>query len=264
MMPVRPARPPAPAQSQPAITSSLRIARRTARTPASKPAEAWPSPQAKEELMLVKERMTRSPIVAAPELPVPEALHLMRQEHIRRLPVVDKSGRLVGIVSDRDLLLASPSPATSLSAWEITYLLGRITVRDVMTRKVITVTEDSPLEDAARIMADSKIGGLPVVRDGALVGIITETDLFKLFLELLGARERGVRVTVLVPNIPGEIAKVTRAVADCGGNIIAMAEFTGTDPSNRRVLVKATGASREDLLAALTPAVAGIEDVREV
>jgi len=214
--------------------------------------------------MLVKERMTRLPIVATPDLPVPEALHLMRQEHIRRMPVVDKSGRLVGIVSDRDLLLASPSPATSLSAWEITYLLGKITVHDVMTKKVITVTEDTPLEDAARIMADSKIGGLPVVRDGALVGIITETDLFKLFLELLGARERGVRVTMLVPNIPGEMAKLTRAITDCGGNIIAVAGFTGTDPSNRRVLVKANGVSREALVGALTPVVTEIEDVREV
>ena len=214
--------------------------------------------------MLVKERMTRLPIVATPDLPVPEALHLMRQEHIRRMPVVDKSGRLVGIVSDRDLLLASPSPATSLSAWEITYLLGKITVHDVMTKKVITVTEDTPLEDAARIMADSKIGGLPVVRDGALVGIITETDLFKLFLELLGARERGVRVTMLVPNVPGEMAKMTRAVTDCGGNIIAVAGFTGTDPSNRRVLVKANGVSRGALVGALTPVVTEIEDVREV
>jgi acetoin utilization protein AcuB len=214
--------------------------------------------------MLVKERMTRQPIVAAPDLPVPEALNLMRQEHIRRLPVVDKGGRLIGIVSDRDLLLASPSPATSLSVWEITYLLGKITVHDVMTKGVITVTEDTPLEDAARIMADSKIGGLPVVRDGALVGIITETDLFKLFLELLGARERGVRVTVLVQNVPGEMARLTRAVADCGGNIIAMAAFSGTDPSNRRVLVKANGASRDDLVAALAPAVTEIEDVREV
>ncbi|MCJ7710227.1 MAG: CBS domain-containing protein [Chloroflexi bacterium] len=213
--------------------------------------------------MLVKERMTRQAIVAAPDLPILDALHLMRQEHIRRLPVVDKSGRLVGIVSDRDLLLASPSPATSLSAWELTHLLAKVTLRDVMSKKVITVTEDTPLEDAARIMADSKIGGLPVVRNGSLVGIITETDLFKLFLELLGAREPGVRVTAFVQNVPGEMAKLTRAVTDCGGNIIAMAAFAGTDPSNRRVLVKANGVSREDLVAALTPVVTEIEDVRE-
>jgi acetoin utilization protein AcuB len=214
--------------------------------------------------MLVHERMSRNPYTITAETPVEEALKRMREFHVRRFPVVNSAGKLAGIVAERDLLYASPSPATSLSIYELHYLLSKLTVGEVMTKDVVTVAEDTPVEDAARIMTDRKIGSLPVVRDGQLVGIITETDLFKLFLELLGARERGVRVTVLVPNIPGEIAKVTRAVADCGGNIIAMAEFTGTDPSNRRVLVKATGASREDLLAALTPAVAGIEDVREV
>ncbi len=213
--------------------------------------------------MLVKERMSKRTIVAAPEVSVPEALKLMQREHIRRLPVIDKGGKLVGIVSDKDLLHASPSPATSLSVWEVTYLLGKITVRDVMTRKVITVSEDTPVEDAARIMADNKIGGLPVIRGGTMVGIITETDLFKLFVELLGARERGVRVTMLVPETPGELAKVTRAVADCGGNIVAVAELSGTDTSNRQVMVKATGVATEALLAALKPIVLEIEDVRE-
>ncbi len=220
--------------------------------------------QAREDLMLVKERMSTRTIVAAPDLPVPEALNVMRKEHIRRLPVVDKRGKVVGIVSDKDLLHASPSPATSLSVWEVTYLLGRIRVRDVMTSKVITVTEDTPVEDAARIMADNKIGGLPVVRDGSLVGIITETDLFKLFVELLGAREPGIRVTMLVPETPGSLAKVTRAVTDCGGNIVAVAELSGTSASNRQVMVKATGVSRETLLAALQPTVIEIGDVREV
>ncbi len=214
--------------------------------------------------MLVKERMSKRTIVAAPDLPVPEALILMQRERIRRLPVIDKAGRLVGIVSDKDLLHASPSPATSLSVWEMTYLLGRITVRDVMTRKVITVAEDTPVEDAARMMADHKIGGLPVVSGKSVVGIITETDLFKLFVELLGARERGIRVTMLVPETPGELATVTRAVADCGGNIVAVAELSGADTSNRQVMVKATGVPREALIAALEPVVLKIEDVREV
>ena len=214
--------------------------------------------------MFVKERMTRQVITATPDLPVPEALNTMHRAGIRRMPVVDKSGRLVGIVSDRDLLRASPSPATSLSVYEIPYLLSKITVKNVMTGKVITVTGDTPLEDAARIMADNKIGGLPVVEDGALVGIITETDLFRLFVELLAARDPGVRVTMLVPNVPGELAKVTRAVADSGGNIVAMAEFAAPDPAFRQVLVKATGITREALVTALTPAVAEIEDVREL
>jgi acetoin utilization protein AcuB len=217
----------------------------------------------KEESMLVKERMTRQPILCAPDLAVSEALNLMKQEHIRRLPVVDKNGRLVGIVSDKDLLHASPSPATSLSVWEITYLLGRIKVQEVMTKQVITVSEDTPLEDAARMMADNKIGGLPVVRDGAVVGIITETDLFKIFLELLGAREPGVRVTMLVPEQPGELAQIAQAIATAGGNIIASVQFQGTDSTNRQVMVKVSGISKDKLVQALKPVIIGIEDVRE-
>jgi len=213
--------------------------------------------------MFVKERMTKQPIVAAPDMSVPDALNQMRQQRIRRLPVVDKGGRLVGIVSDRDLLHASPSPATSLSVWEITYLLGKVRLKDVMTSKVITVTGDTPLEDAARIMADNKIGGLPVVDDGALVGIITETDLFKVFVELLGARDKGVRVTLSVPNTPGQLAGVTRSIADRGGNILAIAELAATDQANRQVMVKASGISRDEMVAALTPAVIAIQDVRE-
>ena len=213
--------------------------------------------------MFVKERKTKQPIVAAPDMSVPDALNQMRQQRIRRLPVVDKGGRLVGIVSDRDLLHASPSPATSLSVWEITYLLGKVRLKDVMTSKVITVTGDTPLEDAARIMADNKIGGLPVVDDGALVGIITETDLFKVFVELLGARDKGVRVTLSVPNTPGQLAGVTRSIADRGGNILAIAELAATDQANRQVMVKASGISRDEMVAALTPAVIAIQDVRE-
>lgn len=213
--------------------------------------------------MFVKERMTRNPVVVAPDVSVPQALRRMHEARIRRLPVVDDGGHLVGIVSDKDLLRASPSPATSLSVWEIAYLLDEIKVRSVMTGKVITVTEDTPLEDAARIMADSKIGGLPVLADGRLVGIITETDLFRVFVELLGAREPGVRVAMLVRNQPGELARLTRAIADSGGNIVSLADYAGTSPDNRQVLVKANGIARDALVGALTPAVLEILDVRE-
>jgi len=214
--------------------------------------------------MLVKERMSRHPILATPELSVSEALNLMKQEKVRRLPVVDKNGRLVGIVSDKDLLHASPSPATSLSVWEITYLLGKIKVEDIMTKQVITITEDTPVENAARIMADNKIGGLPVVRDGAVVGIITETDLFKLFLELLGAREKGVRVTMLAANAVGEFAKITQAVASIGGNIMALVECMGTDSTNREVMMKVVGIPKDQLVETLKPLVIQIGDVREM
>ena len=121
--------------------------------------------------MLVQERMSHPVITIKPETPIMDVHNLMRKEHIRRLPVIDERKRLVGIVSEKDILHAKPSGATSLSVWEVQYLLSEITVEEVMTRDVITINEDTPLEEAARIMADNKIGGLPVLRDGKVVGI---------------------------------------------------------------------------------------------
>jgi acetoin utilization protein AcuB len=137
--------------------------------------------------MLIGERMSRPVVTIPPDLPIAEALGLMKREHIRRCPIID-DGKLVGIISDKDLLNASPSPVTTLSIWEMHYLLSKITVSEVMTKNVLTVAEDTPIEEAARIMADNKIGGVPVMRDRVVVGIITETDLFKIFLELMPSR----------------------------------------------------------------------------
>ena len=171
--------------------------------------------------MLVGERMTHPVVYVSPDMPIQDALQLMKKENIRRVPVV-KDGKLVGIVSDKDLLNASPSQATSLSVWELHYLLSKITVSEVMTKGVIVVSEDTPIEEAARIMADNKIGGLPVMRGSGVVGIITETDIFRLMLELTGAREAGIRATFLLEDKPGELAKVTGAVAEKNGNVIAI------------------------------------------
>jgi CBS domain-containing protein len=135
------------------------------------------------------------PITTTPGATVPDAMQVMRGSKVRQLPVVNEKGELVGIVSLDDLLRVSPSPATSLSVWELDYLLEKITVEKVMTRDVITITEDTAVEEAGRIMADNKVSGLPVLRDGELVGIITESHLFNILLELFGAREPGIRVT---------------------------------------------------------------------
>jgi len=142
--------------------------------------------------MLVKERMSCPVITILPDIPIWDAHRLMKKEVVRRFPVVDSRGHLLGIISEKNILNASPSPATSLSIYEVNYLLSKITVKDIMRKDVITIHEDAPLEEAARVMVDNKIGGMPVVRDNKLVGIITETDLFKIFLELLGARQAGV------------------------------------------------------------------------
>lgn len=213
--------------------------------------------------MLVGERMSHPIISIAPDMPVHDALNMFKRERIRRAPVV-KEGKLVGIVSDKDLLNASPSPASSLSVWEMNYLLSKITVSEVMSKKVITVAEDTPIEEAARIMADNKIGGLPVMRDSHVVGIITETDLFKIFLELMGARERGVRVTALIEEKPGQLAKITKAVANVGGNFVAFGQFAGEDPSTRLVTFKIAGVKTEDIKKALADVTKEIWDIRDV
>ncbi len=212
--------------------------------------------------MLVRERMTAHPITVQEDTPVAEALSFMRQNRVRRLPVLDRPGRLVGIVSEKDLLYASPSPATSLSVYEITYLLSKLKVKEIMTREVITVCPDCPLEEAARIMVDHKIGGLPVVEDDRLVGIITETDLFKVFLEMLGAREQGLRATLSVEDRPGVLAGLTAEVARAGGDIVALGTFYGRDRTHGTITMKVRGVEENALRAALERAGAQVLDLR--
>jgi len=188
----------------------------------------------------------------------------MRREKIRRLPVLDENDRLVGIVAEKDLLYASPSSAKALNVYELQYLLAKLTVGDVMTRNVITTTEFTPLEEAAKVMVDNKIGALPVMRGDKLVGIITETDIFKVFLELLGAREKGLRLTLLVPEAQGVLASLTGTIAELGGNIIALGTFKGEDPTNRIVTVKVEDVDKDKLLNAIRSLVLEVLDVREV
>jgi acetoin utilization protein AcuB len=211
--------------------------------------------------MLVGRRMHSPVITVTPDMPIVEALNFIRKEKIRRAPVI-KNGKLVGIISETDLLNASPSSATSLSIWEVNYLISRILVEEVMTKNVITVEEDTPIEEAARVMADNKFGALPVVRDDQIVGIITETDIFKTLLELMGARESGVRVTALVQEERGKLAQLAEVISNAQGNFVAFGTFAGDDPSNRLVTFKVTGISIENMKKLISPIVERIIDIR--
>lgn len=213
--------------------------------------------------MLVYERMSHPVIFAHPDMPLHDALNLMKHEHIRRLPVVDKHGKLVGIVTDEDLFSASPSQATSLSIYELHYLLSKVTLNTIMTKNVLTVAEDTPIETAARIMADNKVGGLPVMRDDHVVGIITETDLFKIFLELMGARSFGIRVTALLEDTHGKMAELTAAIANNGGNFVSISTFAGDDPSNILTAFKVTDMELEQVRTVIQPIIERIIDIRE-
>ncbi|NLX37835.1 MAG: CBS domain-containing protein, partial [Chloroflexi bacterium] len=194
--------------------------------------------------MLVKQRMSRHPITVRPKTSLHDALRVMRDNKVRRLPVLDEKNRLVGIVSEKQLLYASPSPATSLSIYEMNYLMSKVTVDELMTREVVTVPEDCPLEEAARIMEDNDVSGLPVMRGDLLVGMITESDLFKVFTELLGARTWGLRVTIRVREGHGVLAKLTQQLSDRGADFVALGTFWGDDVSNREIAFKVQGIDR--------------------
>jgi len=207
--------------------------------------------------------MTKNPVIIPPDLSVPDAQAIMRREKIHRLPVLDKNGKLVGIVTASDLMHASAAPATSLDMYELHYLISKLKVETVMTRNPLTVTEDFPIEEAARYMSDNNISGLPVLRGEVLVGIITESDLFRLFIGLLGARHTGVRLTVLIPEKRGELAEVAGAIAEAGGNILSLATFEGDDPTNSYCVMKVGGIAQQKLVDAVSPHVDRVVDVRE-
>lgn len=215
--------------------------------------------------MLVGERMSQPVISVSPETPIHDALAMFKKEHIRRAPVI-QDGKMVGIVTETDLLNASPSPVSTLSVWEMNYLLSKVTVSQVMSRQVISVAKDTPIEEAARILADNKLGGLPVLDGGNVVGIITETDLFKSLLELLGGRRPGVRIAVAVPAVKGELSKITTAIFEAGGNIvgIGMKGILGSYGDTAEVVLKVQDVAQDKLVEVLRPVATEIMDVREV
>lgn len=174
--------------------------------------------------MLVRDRMTSAVVTVEPKTPIFDALALMRQKRIRRLPVM-KGRHLVGIVTWTDLMRASPSPATSLAAWEIPYLLMKAPVAEVMTREPLTIAPTATIEEAAVLMRQHKIGGLPVVKDGALVAIITESDVLDAFIDLMGLRRGGARLTLEVADRVGGLDDVLRAIRECGVNIHSLAAY---------------------------------------
>lgn len=169
--------------------------------------------------MFVANRMTRNPISVRPEDKVDTAAALLKEHKIRRLPVVDH-GRLVGIVTDKDLMRVSPSAATTLSKYEINSLLAKISIGEIMSDKVISVNESAPIEEAALLMSMNKIGGLPVTSDvGAVVGVITETDIFDALVEIMGLSEGKTRIVVEVENKVGVVQDIAGIFAGAGFNI---------------------------------------------
>jgi acetoin utilization protein AcuB len=214
--------------------------------------------------MIISRVMTRNPVFIHPELSLTEARSLMDRQQIGHLPVLNKTNDLVGLLTRVDLLKSGPSPATSLDMYEISYLLSKLTVEKVMEKNVITVSENEVVEEAARIMADKGIGCLPVFSGSLLVGIITDTDLFHVFINAFGARHTGIRITLNFNEKPGQLGKFASIIGEKGGNIVAFVSSEGDDLSHRRATLKIEGLRSEDVQDAVK-AVEGaeIEDIRQ-
>lgn len=176
--------------------------------------------------MFVKQRMTANPFTVTPEHSIPEAKAVMDEHGVRHLPVVEGS-RVVGVISRNDIAAASPSKATTLSAQEATYLVAKLKVAKVMSHPPVVIAPDALLEEAAIIMRDTKIEMLPVVADGALIGVITESDLLDAFIDILGFRDQGCRLTIEAKDEPGGLSRLTGITAAHQANIAHLAVHRG-------------------------------------
>jgi acetoin utilization protein AcuB len=213
--------------------------------------------------MIIKRVMTHNPLYVHPELSVNDARALMDKEKVSRLPVLDKNDSLIGIVTRKDLIKAGPSPATTLDIYEISYLLSKLKVEKIMERHVITVDEEEIVEEAARVMVDRDISCLPVMRGSLLVGIVTATDIFRVFINAFAARHTGVRITVLLDEKPGQLARLASAIAEKGGNILSFISSEGDDLSRMRTTCKIVNIAASDVKAAIDSIPgAQLEDMR--
>ena len=175
--------------------------------------------------MFVKDKMTRDPYTIQVSASINTLIGLMRDKKLRKVPVLDGE-KLVGIVTDRDIERVSPSKATSLSVYEINYLLSKITVADAMVSDVITCSPDDYIEDAALLMRENRINSLLVMENGKLVGIVTDSDLFDALIDMMGGRTKGNKFILRVPNEPGVLTRISGIIAADGTNI---SRFTMTD-----------------------------------
>ena len=168
--------------------------------------------------MFVKARMTPNPVTVTPDVSVSEAFSIMKERQFRRIPVV-QGGKLIGIVTEKELQQVSPSKATSLSVFELNYLLEKTTIKDAMSKDPITVQDDDLIEKAALLMRTNKVGALPVMHGDKLVGIITESDIFDAFIDTMGFRNPGVRLDLCLRDPGGDIPAVTQVISQAGGKI---------------------------------------------
>lgn len=186
--------------------------------------------------MIVGKRMMRNPVWVDENDSMKKAMDLLKERDIRHLPVLKDGEKLVGIVTERDIKQASPSPATALEIREIYYLLDKVKVKQIMTRRPYTISSTAPIEEAALILREKKIGCLPVVDGGTLVGILTETDILDAFIESMGVSGPGYRVELALPNRPGMLFDVLKLLNDFSANVVSVATAPH-DETDRKILI---------------------------
>lgn len=200
--------------------------------------------------MFVINRMTKNPITVTADTKVDEVAHLMKKHNFRRLPVVD-DGKLVGFLSDSDLMRVAPSPATTLSRYEINSLLAKICVRDIMKKDVVSVNVDATIEEAALIMYKNKIGGMPVVSNmGAVVGVITETDIFKTFVDVMGLADGKTRITLEVTDKIGVVKDIAEIFGQAGVSIDSLITCKKED-NKYEIVIRGDITNTDDIKAKL-------------
>ncbi len=201
--------------------------------------------------MLVKNWMSRKVITVGPDDSMLNAVNLLREHDIRMLPVL-KDGRLIGVVTDRDIKRSSASDATTLEIHELMHLISKVKVNDIMTGKVVTVPENYTVEETAEILLENKISGAPVVNEnGAVVGVITQTDLFKVLISITGVEKRGIQFAFLLRDVPGSIKQVADIMRKYGGRMASiMTSYTDIPEGQRKCFIRMYGVDRfklEDL-----------------
>jgi acetoin utilization protein AcuB len=199
----------------------------------------------------VERWMTPNPVSLKTTDSLARAIDLMKEKKIRRIPILSDAGKLVGIVSDRDLKDVSPSRATTLDIWELHYVLDKLKLGDIMTKKPWTVTPDMPIEKAALLMLEKRVEGLPVLdAKGVLVGILTEGDIFRALVELTGVAKKKTRISLLVPDKAGSIREAADTCRAQGGTIFSILGSYARVPAGKRELVMRVDCPAPDALRA--------------
>jgi acetoin utilization protein AcuB len=199
------------------------------------------------QTMRVKNRMTPNPIVANLKTNYNEALRLMKQNHIKHLPIVDEKSKPVGIVTQHNMLLAAPSPVTTLNVFEIASFLDNVTMEKIMTSPVLAVDESCSITNAANFMLINKIDSLLVMRDDALVGIITIADIFRTFIEITGGGQPGTRIEAKLPNQKGHLAPFIQALSNAGSFIVSLAISNNESTDYGYMDVKERGGNEDEI-----------------